>query len=155
MPSTPDSTDFSKLIPELKDWNEGKGIDIQDWIWAVSSLEHAVGIGSLFWPAFVEHDGAVFLALGFTPKACNDFKEQTERGKRAVEEVLNHRHISDLFRWSTPPKHEMLIHVGRLMKEMWECKLKRDFPGKSFTVSFPEQESDDPLAYEVTFFQNE
>ena len=25
-------TDFNKLIPELKDWNNGNGIDVQSWI---------------------------------------------------------------------------------------------------------------------------
>src|SRR5512132_4131566 len=112
MRSTADNTDYTKLVPELKDWNEGKGIDIEDWIYYESSLEHAVGFGSLFWPAFLEYDGCIIMASGFDPKRYDGFLKQTKGDKRAVEVVMNHRHIADLFRWETAPMHDLLIHVG-------------------------------------------
>ena len=51
--------DFNKLIPELKDWNNGKGIDIYSWIGCVGDFQKAIGYSVIFWPEFIEIDGGV------------------------------------------------------------------------------------------------
>ena len=55
-------TDFHKLIPELKDWNNGNGIDVQSWIQCVGSFQKAIGYSTMFWPEFVEIEGCVVRA---------------------------------------------------------------------------------------------
>ena len=46
-------TDFHKLIPELKDWNNGDGIDVQSWIECVGSFQKAIGYSTMFWPEWL------------------------------------------------------------------------------------------------------
>lgn len=40
-------TDFAKLIPELPDWNNGKGIDVESWIDCIGTFQLAVGYSTL------------------------------------------------------------------------------------------------------------
>jgi hypothetical protein len=58
-------TDYTKLIPELPDWNNGKGIDVESWIDCTGNFQLAVGYSTLFWPRFVEFEDCV-LREGFS-----------------------------------------------------------------------------------------
>jgi hypothetical protein len=146
--------DFTELIPELKDWKAaGKIIDPEEWIGTIGSYEHLVAYAQVLWPDFVEHDDCVFRA-GFTEEIYEGFMAQTNGDKPSVEAVMNHRHILDLFCNGNPvPTREMVLYVGRLLRDTWQAKLSRDFPARKFRVSFPEEHCDDLLQYEVTFFQ--
>jgi len=39
------------------------------------------------------------------------------------------------------------------LRDTWQARLNRDFPGRKIRVSFPEEHGEDLLQYEVTFFQ--
>ncbi|MCI0642767.1 MAG: hypothetical protein L0Y72_27465 [Gemmataceae bacterium] len=154
MPQRLSDVSLADLIPETRAWNGGNGIDLADWIGCVGSFEHAIAYGELFWPDFVEHDGCVFFA-GFSEESYRGFMQQTNGNRQAVEAVMNHRHILDLFsRPELSPTREQVVYLGRLLKEMWAAKLHRDFPGRQFVVSFDEGPSGNLLDYEVTFFQD-
>ncbi len=151
MPQRLSDVPMADLVPETRNWNGGSGIGIEAWIGCIGSIEHAIGYGELFWPEFVELDGCVFFA-GVTETGYRGFMQQTSGDKRAVEAVLNHRHILDLFSGSQSSR-EQVVYLGRLLREVWATKLARDFPDRRFVVSFPEEPSEDLLDYEVTFFQ--
>jgi hypothetical protein len=87
---------FNNLIPELPKWNDGNGIDIVTWIGCVGNFEHAIKYSSLFWPEFTEHAGCILWA-DFKIDAYDGFMRQTGGNKKAVEAVMNHVHILDLF----------------------------------------------------------
>ena len=152
MPQRLSVVPMSELIPETRDWNGGSGISIESWIGCIGSIEHAIGYGELFWPEFVELDGCVFFA-GVMETSYRGFLEQTGGDKRAVEAVLNHRHILDLFS-GAQPTHQQVVYLGRLLREIWAAKLAHDFPNRRFVVSFPEEECEGLLDYEVSFFQD-
>jgi len=146
--------EFASLIPELKQWNNGAGISIESWIACVGDFEHAIGYGRMFWPEFVEYDGCVF-HQGFSESAYESCKQCCSDGERP-EGVMNHWHLAEHFSAyydGTVPTEEQVVYLGRLLKEMWECKLKRDFPDKKFLVSFSEGSPDDLEGYEITFYQ--
>ena len=144
---------IAELIPELRDWNAGDGIDLRSWLTCVGSFQHAIAYGDLFWPKFAEFDGCVFFC-GFSEESYQRFMRQTNGNKQAVETVMNHRHILDLFSNSDlKPSLKQVVYLGRLLQEVWAAKLSRDFPAKQFVVSFPDHSSDDLLEYEITFFQ--
>jgi hypothetical protein len=67
---------------------------------------------------------------------------------------MNHVHILDIFpNPLVKPSRQMVLYVGKLLKDVWQAKLKRDFPDRRIIVSFPDDYSEDLLEYEVTFFQ--
>jgi hypothetical protein len=65
---------------------------------------------------------------------------------------MNHQHVLQLFGTELPTR-ELVLYVGRLMKETWQTKPNRDFPTRRITVSFPEEDDLELIDYEITFFQ--
>jgi hypothetical protein len=105
----------------------------------------------LFWPNFVEHDGCVFLAC--TEEYYREWLQKFEGDKMQVEAMMNHRHILDeLGPPIENPTRDMVLAIGRLLKETWDAKLRRDFPDRKFVVSFPEDDGELD-EYEITFWQ--
>jgi hypothetical protein len=154
MPQRLSDVPLSQLVPETQEWNDGRGIDLLSWIGCVGSSEHAIAYGELFWPDFVEFDGCVFFA-GFCEVNYRGFMTQTGGDRRAVEAIMNHRHITDIFFGSgNEPTRCQVIYLGRLLREMLAAKLYREFPEKAFVVSFPEVPSEQLLDYEITFYQS-
>jgi hypothetical protein len=153
MPQRLSDIPLADLVPEIRKWNGGKGIDLYSWIQCVGTIETAIAFGELFWPEFTAFDGCIFFA-SFSELSYRGFLEQCTGNKNAVEAVMNHRHIVDLFAQEEPrPAKEQVIYLGRLLKEIWAAKLHRDFPECRIVVSFPEGPFDDLLDYEITFYQ--
>jgi hypothetical protein len=139
--------DFTQLIPELKKWH----MDVDSWIGAIGRFDHAIGYAQIFWPEFRLHDDCVLFAHCHN-ESFDHWMKHTSGDRRATEVVLNHRHILDFFPDSEfKATREVILHLGRLLKEMWSCKLARDFPGRPIVVSFDEEFEDDLLLYQITF----
>lgn len=118
------------------------------------SLGQAIAYAELFWPSFVEYDGCILFAGRFDQANFQSWMAATGGDKRAVEGVVNHTHILDLFvKHEIKPTREQVVWLGRLLREMWQAKVDRDFPGRGVVVSFPEDAGDDLLNYEITVFQ--
>jgi len=150
------NADFRELIPELKNWNSGgKGIDVETWIGCEGDHKHLIGYARVLWPDFVEHDGCIFLGKSLDEANYRAWLAQTKGDKRRVEAVMNHQHIVDLFSRShhEPPTREVVLYVGRLMKDILQAKLNRDFPARKVMVTFAEDGADDVVDYQITFFQ--
>ena len=145
--------DFDALIPEMRDWNNGNGIDIDSWVGCMANHKILIGCARMLWPDFVEHDGCILRGDSVDEANYQAFMKQANGNKTTVEATMNHRHIMDLFATERPTR-ELIIHVGKLMKEIWQAKLEHDFPGRKITVWFPEEDDlEDLLDYQVTFFQ--
>lgn len=143
-----------RLIPEARAFEWVENLTPVGWLANVGSLGQAIAYSELFWPSFVEHDGCVLLAGRFDHQNFESWLAATNGDRRAVEGVMNHTHILDLFvQHQTEPTQEQVVWLGRLLKEMWQAKLDREFPGRDIVVSFPEDAGDDLLGYEITIFQ--
>ncbi len=145
--------DYSQLIPELPDWNNGNGIDVDSWLGCKGDFQLAIAFTRLFWPSFVEHDGCVLFA-GFSPTTYSDFLASCNGDRAAVEAVMNHQHILDLFYHAAgEATREQLIYLGRVLKDIYAVKLKHDFPARTFTVDFDEGPFEALVEYQLTFWQ--
>jgi len=149
--------DFDALIPEMRTWNNGKGIDIDSWIQCMANHKILVGCSRILWPSFVEHDDCILLGGsvgGSADKATYEaFLKQANGDKKTVETTMNHVHVLHLFATELPTR-ELVLYVGRLMKQIWQVKLGHEFPGRRITVSFPDEDDLELLDYEITFFQD-
>ena len=151
--SNQSAIDFAKLIAELPAWNNGAGISVESWIGCAGNFELAVGYSRLFWPDFVEHEDCVFFA-DFAVDSYRGFMDQCNGDRRRVETVMNHRHVFDYFSHAGGSATEaQIIYLGRVLKDIWQAKLMRDFPHRHFVVSFPEGPYEDLIDYEVSFWQ--
>jgi hypothetical protein len=143
-------SDFSDLIPELSQWNNGRGIDPEIWIGSMGNYELAAGYSLIFWPKFVLFEGYV-LRGGFSLKALRGFEKKGERS--GVEAVMNHLHISDIH-YHVEANESQLRYLGRVLKDIHQVKLRQDFPDIRFTVDFNDEDGLDQVEYELTFWQS-
>jgi hypothetical protein len=148
-------TDFNELIPEMRDWNNGTGIDLKGWISCTGGFRLAVGYSAIFWPGFVEFEQYV-LREGFSVEALRGFEEQCGGDRRRVEAVMNHLHIADI---QSPGcediNRERVVYLGRVLSEMYRAKLAWQFPSKRFEVLFDDSYAKSLTDYEITFVQSD
>ena len=144
----------ASLKEELAPWNNGAGIDLDSWIGCKGGFALAVGYSSIFWPAFVEFEGYI-LRKGFSESSLRGFEAQEGSTRQSVEWVMNHLHIADIQHVGCPDMSEdKLIYLGRVLNEIYETKLKAQFPDRPCTVEFYQPpEADDLYEYQITFWQ--
>lgn len=145
-------SDLTKLIPELPDWNNGEGIDVESWIGCSGNFQLAVGYSTLFWPRFVEFEDYV-LREGFCMDSFRAFQQQCS-SRKSAEAVINHLHIAAIH------CHDLsgctaghALYLGRVLREIYQAKLAWQFPARRFEVVFDESERENVMAYEITFYQ--
>jgi hypothetical protein len=146
---TPDS-----MKAELAAWNNGAGIDLGSWVGCEGSFGMAVGYAAVFWPEFVEFEGLI-LRAGFSLEALRGFQQQEGIDRAGVEAVMNHRHIADIQYYGCPDASaDKLLHLGTVLAQVYEAKLRWQFPTRPCRVSLVvPPDSTDLMAYEVTFWQ--
>lgn len=141
------------LLPELSEWNEGRGIPLDVFRFSVGRYDHAVAYAEVFWPDFILHDGCI---LRYEPdlSVFKDWMESLKGDRSRVEAVMNHLHILDMFTTEHfEPTQEIVSHLAGVLKDMWSCKLIRDFPDRRISVETYVGDTEDLLTYEITFFQ--
>ena len=137
----------SSAIPEP--WARQSDSPVMKWLYAATgSVEQALAYSDLFWPEFVEHEGCVFME-----RAADSFRGWSEPlgDPSKVEAMLNHRQVCDLFEWES--SHNMMIGLGRVLRDAWTLKLARDFPERRFAVELYDTPSENPTDYQITFYQ--
>ena len=144
-------TDFSTLIPELPQWNNGAGISPDAWIGCMGDYQLAVGYSLIFWPRFVRFEDCV-LREGFAESSVRSCRK-AGADRRGVEALLNHVHIADLHVNAAEPSEAQLRYLGRVLQQIHRVKLAADFPDLAFEVVFEDVPGLDPLDYQLTFWQ--
>lgn len=137
------------LFPEIN--------KLEDWIVDEGNMKLAIGYSTIFWPEFLVHDDCVFLKSHFSLSNFNNWKETSYiENYSQIEYVINHTHILDLF---TSDKQDditldQIKYLGHILKEVYETKLKVQFPDRKFVVQFNGDEDCESLIhYEVAFYQ--
>ena len=88
-------TDFNELIPSMRDWNNGRGIEVEAWVGCSGNFQLAIGYSTIFWPRFVEFEDYV-LREGFSIEILRGCEQQCGSDRQGVEAVMNHLHIEDI-----------------------------------------------------------
>lgn len=90
-------------------------------------------VGRLLVPAFVEHEGGVFLRDRFSLTGYSRWK--AELGEiAAVEKIINHQHVYDLFSVDEKISEASFEGVASLMAQTLHLALNGSFPERRFTV---------------------
>jgi hypothetical protein len=142
----------ASMVSELSAWNDGKGIGLETWIECHGDFKLAVGYTTIFWPIFVLFEDYI-LRENFTVDTLRSFEKQ--RDKKSVEWVVNHLHIADIHCNDRETiSEDKIIFLGRALKEMWEAKLKCQFPDRPCVVEFYEPEDRKNLIeFQLSFWQ--
>ena len=144
------------LIPDLKGWKDQneESFTIADWVLFHATPELMVGFSSIFWPEFIEVDGCVFLKDGYDQDNIDAWAESTKGDMVAVQKVVNHQHIYDLFQNDSVEKLniQQVKYLSDLLVDMWSAKLKRDFPQLDIDVQVCDFDEEDVIATSVSFW---
>lgn len=139
---------------ELGKWNGGKGIDLESWIGCEGRFSLAVGYATVFWPELEEIEGYI-LRKGVSVDIIRGFESCEGSSRRSVEAILNHIHLVGLHYHGCPDiSPDKLVALGQVLKEIYEAKLKWQFPHRPCTVRFYVPEDPNALDdYELSFWQ--
>lgn len=142
------------MLPELAEWNNGKGIDLESWIGCSGNFRLAIGYSAIFWPRFVLFEDYI-LREGFKVESVRGFEDQRKGNKRAVEAALNHLHIADLqYCGCEDITEQRVVYLGRILKEIYAAKLAWQFPNRPCEVHFYEPDDrTNVTGFEITFWQ--
>lgn len=144
---TPDS-----MKAELGAWNNGAGIDLETWIGCEGRLSLAVGYCTIFWPEFVVFERYV-LIKGFHEAGLRSFERNPNATRESVEAVMNHVHIEDIHAVKDDSSRDKIVFLGSVLKQIYEAKLRWQFPDRTFSVEFFAHEPHDLSDYQLTFWQ--
>src|SRR5688572_28750919 len=142
-------------IPDLKDFFAGtSNATIWNWLGIVSDISVATAFSKLFWPDFLTVDSGIFLREVFDDEAYRAWKERLGSDYEAIEKVINHVHVWDLF---LNPRHgepsvEGVKYLGRVLARLWSLKAQHDFgPGRIVVELFEDDPEEDPtiVLYQV------
>jgi|SRR5690554_4426956 len=139
---------------ELAAWNGGKGIGLSSWVECSGNFSLAIGYMNVFWPDLVEFDGYI-LHKGFSEKNLRGWESQKGATRRSTEYVMNHIHIEGLqhSECSDISKDKLRL-LGLGLREIYEAKLKWQFPNKPCVVELHIPEDEDDLGeYQISFWQ--
>jgi len=94
------------------------------------------------------------LREGFDSPCLQQWIEHYQGDKSAVEAMMNHLHIGDIhYHDGAEATHERVVHLGRTLRQIYECKLRSQFPEKDIIVEFDDSPKADIIDYQLTFFQ--
>ena len=148
-----DSADWDALIPELRQWNNGKGIDPESWVGCEGNFRLASAYSLIFWPKFTELDGLVFRGE-MDRETLAQWMQNCAGARRCGEATANHIHIVDLHHVGCADASvERVVFLGTLLAEIYRTKLAADFPGRDIGVEFYPPESQKIQEYQLTFYQ--
>ncbi len=146
----------ASMVEELAAWNNGKGIDLESWVVCSGNFKLAIGYSTVFWPKFKLVEDYIFRE-GFQWDSCSlaEFEKQQNGDKKVVEATANHLHIADIQYFGCEDiSEDKIVFLGRILKEIWESKLRSQFPDRPCEVLFFEPEDrKDLIAFELTFWQ--
>ena len=129
----------------LRDWAQEASRPLEKASAAyVNLLVHpdvVVASARLLFPVFVEHDGGVFLDDHFSQESYAEWKSTLGDTSR-VEDMLNHRHVYDLFMTPEEVTEDSFEGVARLMAQTLELALRVCFPHRRFNVYVSNDEGD-------------
>ncbi|QBZ90037.1 hypothetical protein EPZ47_15350 [Pseudomonas viciae] len=116
-------------------WEDQSELDEFSYISDVVHPEDALLFCKVLFPDFVIHESGVFLERSFTVEAFSTWMEACNNDVVAVEKVLNHTHLYDVFGGCRDRVDEAVYEqLCRIVAQSWRMVLLSKFPEKKFCV---------------------
>lgn len=134
--------DLSKL-PQLESWiRAGEAFDPRTFLQSTATVGEAAAMSMLFWPEFTEYRNGVFLGFLFERRGVDVWFDEFKGDKSAVEGVVNHVHLWDVFAPKLEAEYAVLVELAPRIAAMWRAALKSAFPTREFVVSVADASED-------------
>ncbi|WP_273839493.1 hypothetical protein [Providencia rettgeri] len=134
------------------EWASPNDIEINDYISDCCNPEDILCSIKLLIPEFLDVDGCILLSDRYEKNNFEEWKKQFGSDLSAIEKMLNHVHVYDLFTGSLDKTSDsVFLQLCKIMQCTWEMSLKKAFPTKEFLVELHNSESD--YGPSLTFYQ--
>lgn len=124
-------------LERYQEWTKYNPDSFTKWSYLRNEVraEDVVLLTTLLWPNFIEIDGIVFLAENFNEKTYRKQKRKAHWNASEYGAIVNHIHLEDAFNEDDIPPHCVMVYIGKIMRQMWECRLSTLFAKKAFVVT--------------------
>ncbi|WP_426132566.1 hypothetical protein [Pseudomonas sp. PWP3-1b2] len=130
-----DSVSSTKYERWKSQWADQSELDEFSYISDVVHPEDALMFCKVLFPDFVVHESGVFLESSFTVEAFVSWMEPCNNDVVAVEKVLNHLHLYDVFAGCGSRVEDAVYEqLCRIVAQSWRMLLLSKFPEKKFCV---------------------
>lgn len=97
------------------------------------SIAAVVAMTDMLCPRFVDVEGAVLLETNADTETFQSWKQHFDGDLHAVESMLNHEHVWDLFPVNGEKDQAALEIVAERMAITWKAAAEAQFPDRTFT----------------------
>ncbi|MGY2173830.1 hypothetical protein [Pseudomonas azotoformans] len=116
-------------------WKDQSELDEFFFISDVVHPEDVLMFSKVLFPDLVVHESGVFLASQFTVEAFTNWMETCNKDVVAVEKLLNHMHLYDVFGGCNDRVEEAVYEqLCRIVAQSWRMVLLSQFPERTFCV---------------------
>jgi hypothetical protein len=123
-------------LPRVSQWSSDGGDAVRTFIEQEVGASAAIALTTLFWPLFVEVDGAVLLADRFSTENLRAWQATLGSDVRAIEGVINHVHLWDVFNLNADRvPDDALLYFAGVLRQTWQAALRTQFPARDFDVT--------------------
>ena len=120
-------------LPELAEWasaSQNKKFDAKSYIRSNLTVAEGVALSMIMWPEFIEYRDGVFLGYAFVSSTVDEWFERLNT-LVAVETVVNHIHVWDMFPISTDVEEEAAVYFADVLARSWRAALALRFPRRA------------------------
>lgn len=128
-------------LPQVREWMAGGRFDPRGFLLATITVAEASVFLDLAWPEFVEYRGCVFLRWAFDPANADTWFDELGDA-HAVEGVVNHLHLWDVFSLSVEEEYAATVALAERMRQTWTAALANAFPAREFDVILTNEQDD-------------
>ncbi|PAU59238.1 hypothetical protein [Pseudomonas sp. PICF141] len=133
-------------------WADKNSVDVFAYMSDVCSPEDSLLFCRLLFPDFVVVGEAVILESKYNVDVFASWMQSFEGDIGAVERMLNHTHLYDVFAGCTDKVDDVVFEqLCEIVALSWRLVLKDKFPNRLFSVEV--SNSDQDYGPVVTFFQ--
>jgi hypothetical protein len=125
------------LLPDAYEWakNFSGSMSTLDFIREHTNSTIAAAFARLCWPEFIEIKGCILLEWVYDEKMFSDWWTHFNGDTKAIESVMNHMHLWDIFK-EDRNGDEAILEVGSVLERTWTAALHSAYPEKKFRVEF-------------------
>jgi hypothetical protein len=128
-------------LPEFRAWSERfePPADTSVYITQNIGITTAMVLSELFFPELTKVRDCILLLSHYEPSNFDKWWASTAGDRVAVERVINHVHLWDLFEPTDEPEKRALEVLSRRVAQAWRCYAEASFPDREFEVTVTDE----------------
>ena len=128
-------------LPAYERWKESFGgtPTLWDYLAVEGGATLALAFAELFCPRLIEVRGCILLEQHYEASRFEEWWANLDGDIRAIELVINHIHIWDLFDQDEEELPEVaLLHLAQVLAMGWRVAVAQQYPDRRFEVTVTE-----------------